>query len=92
MVDIKKNEHLIEGINSRMDGIQGSVLNVKLKYIDKFNTKRNNIAKLYNKFLKNIGDLKLPQIKKQKSCLSFICCTNKKRDELKKNIFKQQYC
>ena len=38
MVDLK-NEHLIEGINSRMDGIVGAVLNVKLKYIDKFNTK-----------------------------------------------------
>tara|TARA_Y100001970_G_C14246099_1_gene868355 strand:- start:183 stop:1289 length:1107 start_codon:yes stop_codon:yes gene_type:complete len=83
----KKNEHLIEGINSRMDGIQGAVLNVKLKYIDKFNTKRNNIAKLYHKFLKNIGDLKLPQIKQNRNHVFHLYVVRtKKRDELRKYL------
>ena len=35
-----KGEHLIEGINSRMDGIQAAVLNVKLKYIDVWTEKK----------------------------------------------------
>lgn len=41
------------GINSRLDEIQAAVLRVKLKYLDEWNEKRRNIAKLYNELLKN---------------------------------------
>ena len=41
---LKKHEHFMEGINSRLDGIQAAILNVKLKYIDEWNNKRIEIA------------------------------------------------
>lgn len=42
-----------KGLNSRMDEIQASILNVKLKYIDGENEKRQQIAKKYCKEIIN---------------------------------------
>ena len=51
-----KHKHLIEGVNSRLDGIQAAILNVKLKYIKEWTKSRLSNAKYYNKlFLKNIN-------------------------------------
>ncbi len=38
----------IKGRNSRLDEIQAAILNVKLKYLDSDNYKRNQIAKVYD--------------------------------------------
>lgn len=50
----KKYYHDIIGYNARMEGIQGAVLGVKLKYLDNWNEARRNIAGWYNKYLKNV--------------------------------------
>ncbi len=42
------------GINGRLDAIQASVLNVKLKYYNEEIAKRQEIAKKYNENLKNV--------------------------------------
>lgn len=47
-----KYNHEFEGVNSRMDGIQGAVLNVKLKYLEEWTEKRRKNAYLYNELLK----------------------------------------
>lgn len=47
------------GMNSRLDEIQASILNYKLGMVDSFIKKRKNIAKIYLKELRTIG-LKLP--------------------------------
>lgn len=41
------------GFNMRMDGIQGAVLNVKLRYIDEWNKRRREIAKMYQDGISN---------------------------------------
>ena len=51
------------GFNSRLDEIQSSILNVKLKYLDKFINRRVKLANLYIKYLEKT-DLKLPKINK----------------------------
>ena len=51
------------GFNSRLDEIQSSILNVKLKYLDKFINRRVQLANLYIKYLKKT-ELKLPKINK----------------------------
>jgi len=43
--------HKINGFNSRLDAIQASILRVKLKYLDRWNKRRNEIASLYNELL-----------------------------------------
>ena len=45
--------HEFEGRNSRLDGIQAAILNVKLKYLDDWIVKRNNVAKRYINEIKN---------------------------------------
>ncbi|MDT7879799.1 MAG: DegT/DnrJ/EryC1/StrS family aminotransferase [Candidatus Hydrothermia bacterium] len=53
-------EHIEIGYNMRMEGFQGAVLNVKLKYLDKWNERRREIAKRY------LNEINNPKIKFQK--------------------------
>ncbi len=55
-----KHQHQIEGINSRMDGLQAAILNVKLSYILEWTDKRINNSELYTKYLENIKNIILP--------------------------------
>jgi len=59
---LKKHFHEIEGINSRMDGIQAAILTVKLKYIKEWSDARLSVARKYNELLKNIQGIVTPQI------------------------------
>ncbi len=43
----------LEGYNSRLDELQAAILNVKLKYLDRHNKKRQKIASLYLKKINN---------------------------------------
>ena len=57
-----KGEHTMEGINSRMDGIQGAVLNVKLPHLEAWTAARRRVAARYDQLLRGVGDLVLPKI------------------------------
>jgi dTDP-4-amino-4,6-dideoxygalactose transaminase len=41
------------GYNMRMEGIQGAILQLKLKYLDRWNKRRQEIAAIYQKNIKN---------------------------------------
>lgn len=56
--------HEIRGINSRLDEVQAAILQVKLKHLDSFVNRRNNIAKIYDKNLRNVKQIKLPKVMK----------------------------
>ncbi len=43
------------GWNARMDGIQGAVLRVKLRYIEKWNARRREIAEQYDQLFAQAG-------------------------------------
>ncbi len=49
--EAKRYFHDRIGYNYRMDGFQGAVLNVKLKYLDRWTAKRQEFAKLYRERL-----------------------------------------
>jgi dTDP-4-amino-4,6-dideoxygalactose transaminase len=55
-----KYNHEFEGINSRMDGIQGSVLNIKLNYLNQWNESRRNASFLYNELLNDFELITIP--------------------------------
>jgi len=55
-----KYEYQFNGINSRLDPIQASVLSVNLQYLDLWNTRRNEIAKMYSDELRELGINILP--------------------------------
>ncbi|MDD3488176.1 MAG: DegT/DnrJ/EryC1/StrS family aminotransferase [Candidatus Pacebacteria bacterium] len=56
-------EHELCGLNSRLDEIHAAILSVDLKYLNKFNLIRKNLAKIYSLKLKNIKEIKLPEIR-----------------------------
>ena len=50
------------GINSRLDGIQAAVLNVKLKYLDEYNEARQKAAEVYDYLLSEVEEIQIPVI------------------------------
>jgi len=52
---VEKYNHEVLGHNYRMEGIQGAVLDIKLKYLDEWTAKRREVASLYNKLLPGSG-------------------------------------
>jgi len=63
---ISKYDHEFEGVNSRMDGIQGAVLGVKLKYLPEWTEKRRAAAAYYSAHLQGTGDIIVPFYNEQK--------------------------
>jgi dTDP-4-amino-4,6-dideoxygalactose transaminase len=58
-----KHQHQIEGINSRMDGLQAGVLTVKLPYILSWTAQRIERAAWYRAALKDIPQITLPNVR-----------------------------
>lgn len=52
------------GVNSRLDSINAATLNVKIKYLKKWNSERREVAKYYNEGLKDIKEIITPEIGK----------------------------
>ena len=81
---LKKDEHLFEGINSRMDALQAAILSVKLVYLEKWNKRRNVIAQQYQNKLSGIDWLTLPTTGEgNKHIYHLFVVRCKKRNELK---------
>ncbi len=60
---LKKHFHQMEGINSRLDGLQASILTAKLPYILNWTEQRIGVAALYNQYLRDIPDIVLPAVR-----------------------------
>lgn len=57
----RKYEHVLKGLNYRMDNIQGAVLRIKLRNLDSWTDSRINLAKIYTELLTGSA-VKPPQI------------------------------
>ena len=57
---IAKYDHEFEGRNSRLDGLQGAILSVKLKHLEGWLERRGAVAQTYHAALQGVGDLVLP--------------------------------
>lgn len=60
---LKKPDHRIEGINSRLDALQAAVLQAKLPYILDWTAKRIGNAALYDRYLADIPQLVRPRLR-----------------------------
>ena len=79
-----KGSHEIEGINSRLDGLQAAILNVKLPKLLDWTKKRQFVANSYLEQLSDIDDLILPNIDARAVHVwHLFVIRTKKRDALK---------
>lgn len=74
------------GYNMRMDGIQGAILDVKLKYLEEWNNNRNQIANRYLNEIQNKA-VNLPKIRQDvKSAYHLFVVTVDNRDHFMKYL------
>jgi dTDP-4-amino-4,6-dideoxygalactose transaminase len=57
-----KHQHQIEGINSRLDGVQAAILSAKLPHLPDWTKARQDAAKLYDAALNQIEDVVVPEV------------------------------
>lgn len=69
------------GYNSRLDGVQAAILSIKLKYLDRWNSARREIARKYNKMFLELKEITLPVV--SRGCVMHLyVIRTEKRDEL----------
>jgi len=57
-----KHKHLIEGINSRLDGMQAAILSAKLKHLKAWTKARQDAAAVYDAGLNQLDGVEVPRV------------------------------
>jgi dTDP-4-amino-4,6-dideoxygalactose transaminase len=57
-----KHQHQIEGVNSRLDGMQAAILSAKLPHLPDWTRARQDAAKIYDAGLNQIEDVVVPSV------------------------------
>lgn len=84
----KKYENLYKGFNSRLDEIQAAILKVKLKFLDRDNERRREIAQYYRENIKN-KEIILPYVEDELSHVwHLFVIRTKNREELQSYLLK----
>lgn len=82
-----KGEHHIEGINSRLDGLQAAILSVKLPHLKKWTLARKKIAVKYDGLLSDIDNVVTPVVASNRSHVYHLYVIRaKERDKLKQYL------
>jgi dTDP-4-amino-4,6-dideoxygalactose transaminase len=80
---IDKYNHEFEGVNSRLDGLQCAILNIKLDFLNVWNEKRRNVAHLYSQSLKHVSEIVIPaEMANSKPVYHLYVIRTQRRDEL----------
>jgi dTDP-4-amino-4,6-dideoxygalactose transaminase len=64
---LTKHQHHIEGINSRLDGMQAAILSAKLPHLPQWTQARQDAAKVYDAGLNQIEDVVVPSVAAERS-------------------------
>ena len=84
---IVKGEHEIEGINSRMDGIQAAILSVKLTYLPRWTQERKTLASKYDRELGKLNSVITPSVLDENSHVYHLyVIQSPERDSLKEEL------
>lgn len=82
-----KGEHVMEGINSRMDGLQAAILNVKLPHLSAWTEARRRVAARYTELLRGVGDVVTPDVGRDRDHVYHLyVIRTARRDALKKHL------
>ena len=58
-----KHEHVIEGLNSRLDGLQAAILTAKLARLREWTDRRSAVAAMYTERLRDVAEVATPQVR-----------------------------
>jgi dTDP-4-amino-4,6-dideoxygalactose transaminase len=82
-----KGEHVMEGINSRMDGLQAAILNVKLPHLPAWASARRRVAVRYSELLREITEVVTPAVAPGRDHVYHLyVIRTEPRDALKKHL------
>lgn len=82
-----KGDHQIEGINSRMDGLQAAVLNVKLPHLKKWTKQRQDHAAIYDRLLGAVAQIQTPTVRQgAEHVYHLYVIRSDRREELRKHL------
>jgi len=78
-----KHQHRIEGINSRLDGLQAAILSAKLPHLPAWTRARQEAARIYDSGLNQIEDVVVPSVGADRSHVYHLyTIKHPRRDEL----------
>jgi dTDP-4-amino-4,6-dideoxygalactose transaminase len=78
-----KHKHLIEGINSRLDGMQAAILSAKLKHLKAWTKARQDAAAIYDAGLNQLDGVEVPRVAPDRTHVYHLyTIKHKKRDAL----------
>lgn len=84
--NLPKYYNYIDGYNSRLDAVQAGILDIKLKYLEKWNDRRRQIAERYDKEIINPLITK-PVVKEGNEHIYYVyAIATEKRNELRKYL------
>ena len=82
-----KGDHIMEGINSRMDGLQAAILNAKLPHLPAWTAARRRVATCYNEVLEDVGDVIPPTVRPDRDHVYHLyVIRTENRDALKEHL------
>jgi dTDP-4-amino-4,6-dideoxygalactose transaminase len=82
-----KGEHVMEGINSRLDGLQAAILKVKLPHLAAWTEARRRVAAQYDKMLSGIDGLAIPEVAPDRDHVYHLyVIRTARRDSLRKHL------
>ena len=82
-----KGEHVMEGICSRMDGLQAAILNAKLPHLPTWIEARRRVAGRYDKLLSGVGDIVTPKVALNRDHVYHLyVIRTEKRDALRQHL------
>lgn len=82
-----KDDHQVEGLNSRMDVIQAAFLTAKLPYLRRWNNQRRAHARLYSNLLAGIEAVQTPAVRQGTTHTFHLYVIRvKKREQLRKYL------
>lgn len=84
---LQKDDHLLEGVNSRMDVLQAAILTVKLRHLKRRNERRIYLAGIYTQHLRSVAGISVPHVRENTTHTFHIYAIRaKNRDALQKHL------
>lgn len=86
--NLPKYFNFVTGFNSRLDALQAAILSVKLPHLDKWNARRNEIAKQYDERITNPA-IKKPVIAEGNTHIYYVYAITTEKCDALRNFLKE---